>query len=172
MTIKDFTDYAANFATIAALIFAGYQFLQWKKQQIYSIRISTLLDMEDRFEIYTMSSLKVFAGLNQAKKDASQAKTQDEKSRLNNFFSGEFREKILLATNESNKAGHEYSLYYSRAKRLNLDIENMDEINPEWLQKKFDSFIFGNADEELVANEASKIKSIAYDNFKKLRDKE
>ena len=171
MTIKDFTDYAANFATIFAFIFAGYQFLQWKKQQMYSIKISTLLDMEDRFEIYVMSSLKVFAGLNQAKKDIQKSISQEEKLKINNFLKNEFYAKILLATNESNQAGQEYSLSYFRAKRLNLSIDGINEIDPNWLQKTLDSFISNEMDEQVVAKRVSEIKNIAFETFKKLRDK-
>lgn len=168
MSIKDFTD----LATIASLIFAGYQFFAWRKQQIYNIRISTLLDMEDKYEIYIMSSLRICAGINQAKKDVKIVKSAEEKARINNFLKGEFREKILLATNESTQAWNEYSLYYFRAKRLKIDIEGLNEINPNWLHERFNTFISEDINEEYFFNDISNIKNIAFNKFEKLRSKE
>lgn len=167
--IKDILDYVANSATIIALIFAGYQFTQWKKQQRYSLEVSTLLDMEDKFEIYIMFSMKIYAGFSQARIDAEKFQSKEDKERLNEFFKGEFSRKMLEATKELNQAGMDYALYYFRAKRLNLKVEETDELNPVWLDKELNSFIEKNQERNEVATRFAEIKKIALERFEVLR---
>ncbi|WP_253449991.1 hypothetical protein [Halomonas sp. Y3] len=169
-TIQLFS-HLSNIVTVIAFLFAAYQFFLWRKQQRYSLEIESLLNMEDLFEIYVAALMRVHGYFDKANKLAIEAKDKavEDRRNLDEYLRGRFRDMISESAREINEQSTSYSLARYRVIRLNFDIDTKNELDPEWLRDKFDEFLQRNNSLEEVAGEISKIKKVAYEEFKILR---
>lgn len=170
MSNIEFFGYLSNIVTVIAFLFAGYQFFLWRKQQRYALELEALLNMEDLFEIYIASLMRVYGYFDKANKLAREAGTREDKQKVDSYLKGNFRDMILAVNNETNENMKSYSLARFRSLRLGFDIGEIEELDPDWLRDSFESFLQNKSSIEEAAEEISKIKKVASEKFKRLRE--
>lgn len=171
MVFAEQINYWANVTTVIAFLFAGYQFFQWRRQQRHSLELESILNMEDRFELLIISNVRVVASLRKAEKIARESldKTREEKSEIDLWLKNEFFESVKSDQRIASESAVNYSLAYFRVRRLGFDVASTDELNCEWVVKKFNALISGDLSDEEVAKQISLIKKKAGERFAILR---
>ncbi len=163
MNITDLVNYftiAGALATIVATIIALLAFINWRRQQEYSLQLGLLLDLEDKFIIYIMQNIADFNAFWLASKCIRD--NQDaEKYAVNDAINKHFSE--TLDKEKSSKAHFEMSLSLIRAERMIPIVKNkcpsiVEDV--ENLQKKYIN----------ISNEESSLKYYLEDIFKKRTD--
>ena len=171
MTTIELFSHLSNIVTVIVFLFAAYQFFLWRKQQRYSLEMEALLNMEDLFEIYMASLMRTHGYFDKADKLASEAKdkTVEDRQNFDAYMHSRFKDALVFARREVNEQSKSYSLARYRVIRLNFDIDKKNELDPEWLEDRFDEFLEKKNSLEQVAEKISKIKKVAYEEFKRLR---
>ena len=164
-------EYAANVTSVIAFLFAGYQFFQWRKQQRHSLELETILEMEDRYEILMASLMRMQGAFIQVQKDEKKfsERSREEQARFKKWLNGEFSEKIRILGQSITDNANNYSLVCFRAKRLGFEIDKTKEINCEWIQDEFESFVKKELSIEESGHAISEMKIKAQKAFEDLR---
>lgn len=171
MSLESILGIVASIATISSFIAAYYQFSQWRKQQRYGIELSTLLDIEDQFELLIYSQTNIKVAMLERNKATKNAKSSQERENVENWLQGDFSISLKKALAEHAEIAKSYSLLAFRGKRLKLWQEIPQELDAAHINKKFNTLIEDNSPPEETAIAISKIKEAAYDKFKKIRAK-
>ncbi|TMP61895.1 hypothetical protein CWB77_08160 [Pseudoalteromonas sp. S1610] len=171
MNAIELFSHLSNILTVIAFLFAAYQFFLWRKQQRYSLELDSILNMEDLFEIYIGSLMRAHGYFDKAQKLAVEAhgKSKEERHELNKYLKNEFKLLIEQNNQEINDNANKYGLACFRVKRLDYDIDKIEELDSMWIRDRFQSFLIDKTSLEDVAQEISRIKTVARDEFNKLR---
>lgn len=140
MNVADLVNYftiAGALSTIVATMIAFVAFVNWRKQQAYSLQLSLLLDLEDKFTIYIAQNMGDFNAFWQAYKCIRDNKGQDKKA-IDDAIKKHFSER--LDKEKTAKAQFEVQIALLRAARMIDEIKCshasiLTEI--ETLQKKY-----------------------------------
>lgn len=171
MNAIELFSHLSNILTVIAFLFAAYQFFLWRKQQRYSLELDSILDMEDLFEIYIDSLMRAHGYFDKARKLAieTNGKSKEERHELDKYLKNEFKLLIEQNNQEINDNANKYGLARFRVKRLDYDIDKIEELDSMWIRDRFQSFLIDKTSLEDVAQEISRIKTVARDEFNKLR---
>ncbi|EAA9928498.1 hypothetical protein A6856_23855 [Salmonella enterica] len=123
MNITDLVNYftiAGALSTIVATMIAFIAFINWRKQQAYSLQLSLLLDLEDKFTIYIAQNMEDFNTFWQAYKCIRNNKDQDKKV-IDDTIKKHFSER--LDKEKTAKAQFEVQVALLRAARMIEEIK-------------------------------------------------
>ena len=171
MNLENILGCIANVATITGFIFANYQFLQWRKQQRYSIEFSTLLDIEDQFELLIYYHMSINAITLKMKKAAKNAKSPQERADFDKNSNSQHLMPLQKALEKYTEIEKSYSLLIFRGKRIRLWQQTPQELDAAYINTKFNTLIENDNSLEETATAVSKIKEAAYHELEKIRKK-
>ncbi|SFF06681.1 hypothetical protein SAMN05216563_1124 [Phytobacter palmae] len=123
MNVTDLVNYftiAGALSTIVATMIAFVAFINWRKQQAYSLQLSLLLDLEDKFTIYIAKNMEDFNAFWQAYKCIRDNKGQDKKA-IDDAIKKHFSER--LDKEKTAKAQFEVQVALLRAARMIDEIK-------------------------------------------------
>ena len=143
MATVELFSHLSDIVTVTAFLFTGYQFFLWRKQQRYSLELEALLNMENFFEIYISSLMRVHGKFEKANRLAVEAsgKTLEDRRNLDAYLKADFKNMMMESAREINDNSTNYRLAFFKVSRLNFDITSTNEINAEWLRYKFEQFL-------------------------------
>lgn len=139
MNVTDLVNYSTIAGALATIVATGI-IINWRKQQEYSLQLSLLLDLEDKFEIYIMQNMEDFATFWHASKCIRDHKDQDKRA-VNDVIKNHFREK--LDKEKTAKVHFEVEVALLRVARMIEDIKcnhstiikRVDEFQREYINK-------------------------------------